>query len=59
MCGGKKGMCLPKSNYQIKRLEFILLEGLWLGIRDRLGESGQGNRRQCSTDRFWTRGPNN
>lgn len=39
--------CLPKSNCQVKRLEFIfLLGGLWRGIRDRLGQSGQGNRRR-------------
>lgn len=45
-CVEERRGCLPKSNYQIKRLEFILfLEGLWLGIGDRLGESGQGNRR--------------
>lgn len=46
-CLEERRGCLPKSNCQIKRLEFILLlGGLWLGIKDRLGKKEPGNRRQ-------------
>lgn len=46
-CLEERRGCLPKSNSQNKRLGFILPSGgLWLGVRDRLGENGQGNRRE-------------
>lgn len=41
-CLEERRGCLPKSNCQIKRLEFILLlAGLWLCIRDRQERTGK------------------
>lgn len=52
-CLEERRGCLPKSNCQINRLEFILLLGsLWLGIRDRLSENGQETEDSGTTDRF-------